>query len=56
MQCNLRNSSVPRKQKINNAQLSTKIAKLERSNKKLKHTNKECKCNHNSNSDDSDSS
>ena len=38
------------------AQLSTKIAKLEKSSKNLKHTNKKPKHDHNSDSNDSDSS
>ena len=37
-------------------QLSTKIAKLEKSNKKFKPMNKKCKHSHDSDSDDSDSS
>ncbi len=42
--------------KTNYVQLSAKIAKLEKSNKKLKHANKKHKRDHDSDSDDSDSS
>ena len=37
-------------------QLSTKIANLEKYNKKLKHTNKKCKLDHDSDSNNMDSS
>ena len=52
----LQNGSSQCDNKSNYAQLSAKIAKLEKSNKKLKHANKKCKRDHNSDSDDSDSS
>ena len=57
-QRNPSNRSAPRDQKTNYAQLSAKIAKLEKSNKKLKRANKKRKRDRdsNSNSDDSDSS
>ena len=51
-----RNESSQRDKKNNYAQLSAKIAKLEKSNKKLKRANKKRKCDHDSDSDDSDSS
>jgi hypothetical protein len=55
-QRNPRNGSAPRDQKTNYAQLSAKIAKLEKSNKKLKRANKKRKRDRGSDSDDSDSS
>ena len=55
-QRSLRNGSSQCDNRTNYAQLSTKIAKLEKSNKKLKRTNKKRKHDHNSDSDDSDSS
>ena len=54
-QRNLRNGSAQREQN-NYAQFSTKIAKLEKSNKRLKHANKKCKHDRYSDSEDSDSS
>ena len=48
------NGSAPYKHIIRYAQLSVKMAKLEKSNKKL--ANKKCKHNYDSNSSDSDSS
>ena len=45
-----------RDKKTNYAQLSAKIAKLEKSNKKLKRANKKRKHDHDSDSNDSDSS
>ncbi len=53
-QCNPCNGSVLYKQNTSYMQLSAKIAKLEKSNRKLKHTNKMHKRNYNSNSNDSD--
>ena len=47
---------MPHEQKINYAQLFTKIAKCKKSNKKLKRANKKRKHNHDSNSNNSDSS
>ncbi len=55
-QRNPRNGSAPRDQKTNYAQLSAKIAKLEKSNKKLKRANKKRKRDRGSDSNDSDSS
>ena len=45
-----------RDQKINYAQLSAKIAKLEKSNRKLKRASKKRKRDYDSDSDDSDTS
>ncbi len=56
MQQNSRNGSALRKQKANYVQLSGKIVKLKKSNKKLKQANKKRKCDHDSDSNDSDSS
>ncbi len=50
-----RNGSTQRKQS-NYAQLSVKIAKLEKSNRKLKRANRKCKRDRDSDSKDSDSS
>ena len=50
------NRNVPCKHNTSYAQLSVKIAKLEKSNKKLKVVNKKCKCSHDSDSNDSNSS
>ena len=50
------NGNMPCWQSTSYEQLSTKIAKLEKSNKKLKRTNKKRKCNHDSDSNDSNSS
>ncbi len=55
-QRNPRNGSALRKQKTNFAQLSAKIVKLEKSNKKLKQANKKGKHDNDSDSDNSDSS
>ena len=55
-QCNPRNGSALRDQKTNYVQLSTKIAKLEKSNKKLKCATKKGKRDRNSDSNDSNSS
>ena len=55
-QRNLRNQNAPRESNNSYAQLSAKITKLEKSNKKLKHANKKRKCNPDSDSKDSDSS
>ena len=55
-QCNPCSGSAPHDQKNNYAQLSAKIAKLEKSNKKLKRMNKKGKSDHDSDSNDSDSS
>ncbi len=51
-----RNRSASHNQKSNYVQLSAKIAKLERSNRKLKRTRKKRKCDYDSNSNDSDAS
>jgi hypothetical protein len=58
MQYSLLNRNVLRKHNTSYVQLSAKIAKLEKSNKKIKHANKKRKCKHDcdSNSNDSDSS
>ncbi len=56
VQRNSCNRSSSRDQKTNYAQLSAKIAILEKSNRKLKHANKKRKHDHKSDSDDSDSS
>jgi hypothetical protein len=56
MQRNPCSRSAPCEQNTSYVQLSMKIAKLEKSNKKLKHANKKCKHDHNSNSNNSDSS
>ena len=50
------NGSTPREQKTNYTQLSAKITKLKKANKNLKQANKKCKHDHNSDSDNSDSS
>ena len=50
------NGSLQRDKKSNYAQLSAKIAKLEKSNKKLNRMNKKRKHDHGSDSDDSNSS
>ena len=50
------NKCASRKQNASYAQLSAKIAKLEKSNKKLKHVKKKCKHKYISDSNDSDSS
>ena len=58
-QRNLRNRNAPRKSNNSYAQLSAKIAKLEKSNKKLKRANKckrNCDSDSDSNNSDSDSS
>ncbi len=55
-QCNLRNGSMSHDQKTNYTLLSAKIAKLEKSNRKLKHASKKHKHDYDSNSDDSDAS
>jgi len=55
-QCNLCSRNAPREHNTSYVQLSTKIAKLEKSNKKLKCANKKRKHNRDSNSDDSKSS
>ena len=55
-QRNPRNRNAPRESNNSYAQLSAKIAKLEKSNKKLKRANKKCKCDRDSDSNDSDSS
>jgi hypothetical protein len=55
-QRNPRNRNMPREHNKSYAQLSAKIVKLEKSNKKLKHANKKRKRDRDSNSDDSDSS
>ena len=55
-QRNLRVKNAPHEHNTSYAQLSVKIVKLEKSNKKLKHTNKKRKRNRDSDSDDSDSS
>jgi hypothetical protein len=55
-QCNPRNRNATRESNNSYAQLSTKIAKLEKSNKKIKRANKKRKRNRDSDSDDSDSS
>ena len=55
-QRNPRNRNAPRESNNSYAQLSAKIAKLEKSNKKLKRANKKRKRDRNSDSDDSDSS
>ncbi len=48
--------SASRNQKSNYAQLSAKIAKLEKSNRKLKRASKKCKHDYDSNSDSDDAS
>jgi hypothetical protein len=50
------NQNAPCKSNTSHVQLSAKIAKLEKSNKKLKHVNKKRKRDCNTGSDDSDSS
>ncbi len=55
-QRNLCNGSTLRDQKSNDAQLSAEIAKLKKSNKKLKCVHKKRKHDYNSDSNDSDSS
>ncbi len=55
-QRNPRNQNAPHESNNSYAQLSAKIAKLEKSNKKLKRANKKRKRNRDSDSDDSDSS
>ena len=55
-QRNLHKSNAPRKHNTSYEQLSAKIAKLEKSNMKLKCMNKKCKHNHDSDSNNSDSS
>ena len=55
VQRNPHNRNMQRKHN-NYAQLSAKIAKLEKANKKLKHMNKKLKKDYNSNSNDSNSS
>ena len=54
--CNPRNRNMLHKHNNSYAQLSTKIAKLEKSNKKLKRANKKRKHDRDSDSDDSNSS
>jgi len=56
MQCNPRNRNVPHEHNTCYAQLSMKIAKLDKTNKKLKLANKKRKCDTNSDSNDSGSS
>ena len=55
-QHNLGSRNVLREQNNSNVQLSAKIPKLEKSKKKLKHANKKCKRNRDSDNKDSDSS
>ena len=55
-QCSPQNRSSQRNKKTNYAQLSAKIAKLEKSNKKLKHANKKRMHDHDSDSDGTNSS
>ena len=54
-QCNPCNRNAPRDHNNSYTQLSTKIVKIEKSNKKLKCTNKKSKRDHNSDSDSDDS-
>ena len=56
MQRNSCNKHASREQNNSYAQLSAKIAKLEQSNRKLKHTNKKHKRNYDSDSNGSDAS
>ena len=53
VQRNSCNECASRDQSNSYAQLSTKIAKLEKSNGKLKHATKKCKCNYDSDSNNS---
>ncbi len=55
-QCNSRNGSVSCDQKTNYVQLSAKIAKLEKSNRKLKRASKKRKHDYDSNSNKSNAS
>ena len=55
-QRNPRKESASRNQKTNYAQLSAKIAKLEKSNRKLKRASKKCKRDYDSDGDDSNAS
>jgi hypothetical protein len=56
VQHNPHNRNVPCEHNTSYAQLSVKIVKLKKSNKKLKRPNEKCKCDCDSDSDDSDSS